>query len=168
MAQLVGRNCVHCGGRISNDLDSRFCRGCGSPVHDRCVRPSGGKACPVCGAARPPAPAPAHRFDPRGVRISRARGWRVAGPLAVLGLACLAASTNIQVQEAFGPAAQGLGGAGGLLLIGACSVLAAAKGRSPLWGAAGLLCCAGLALVAALPGAREASAEPGAAPGPAT
>jgi hypothetical protein len=52
--QLVGQNCVHCGERIPSDLDGRFCRGCGAPSHDRCVRPGGATGCPVCGASVPP------------------------------------------------------------------------------------------------------------------
>jgi len=51
--QLVGRACVHCGERISSGLESRFCQGCGSPVHDRCARPGGGIGCPTCGATVP-------------------------------------------------------------------------------------------------------------------
>jgi hypothetical protein len=50
-AQLVGQNCVRCGQRIPHDLDSRFCRGCGSSVHDRCAVPVEGGGCPVCGSA---------------------------------------------------------------------------------------------------------------------
>jgi hypothetical protein len=46
---LVGRNCALCGERVSNELDARYCRGCGSPVHDRCARPGAGNGCPVCG-----------------------------------------------------------------------------------------------------------------------
>lgn len=49
--QLVGRSCALCRERISNELDSRYCRGCGSPVHDRCARPNTGTGCPVCGVA---------------------------------------------------------------------------------------------------------------------
>jgi len=49
-AQLVGQNCVRCAGRIPHELDSRFCRGCGSPVHDRCAVPAPSGGCPVCGA----------------------------------------------------------------------------------------------------------------------
>lgn len=56
MAQLVGRNCVHCGDRISSELGARFCPDCGSPVHHRCARPGDGAGCSVCGApTRPPA-----------------------------------------------------------------------------------------------------------------
>lgn len=51
--QLVGQNCVRCGQRIPDDLDSRFCRGCGSPVDDRCAVPAEGGGCPVCGAGTP-------------------------------------------------------------------------------------------------------------------
>lgn len=51
MMQLVGQNCVRCGERIPNDLEARFCQTCGSPVHDRCARPSGEAGCPVCGAS---------------------------------------------------------------------------------------------------------------------
>jgi hypothetical protein len=47
--QLVNRNCVRCGERISNELDSRFCSDCGSPVHNRCAVPIEG-GCPTCGA----------------------------------------------------------------------------------------------------------------------
>ena len=61
MSQLVGQNCVRCGERIPSELDARFCRTCGSPVHDRCARPSVEAGCPACGAALsapvfPPAP----------------------------------------------------------------------------------------------------------------
>lgn len=50
MPQLVGRNCVHCGERIPDELESRFCARCGSPVHNRCVRPTA-EGCAECGAA---------------------------------------------------------------------------------------------------------------------
>jgi hypothetical protein len=53
MPQLVGQNCVHCGQRIAGELDARFCRGCGAPVHDRCARPGMGSGCPQCGAVVP-------------------------------------------------------------------------------------------------------------------
>jgi hypothetical protein len=50
--QLVGMNCVRCGERIPDELDSRFCRGCGWPVHNRCaVSAEGG--CTECGAGAP-------------------------------------------------------------------------------------------------------------------
>jgi hypothetical protein len=49
-AQLVGQNCVLCGEQIPSILDGRFCRGCGSPVHDRCAQGGGGTGCPVCEA----------------------------------------------------------------------------------------------------------------------
>ena len=51
MAQLVGQNCVHCEERIANELDAHFCEKCGSPVHNRCLRPGGDSGCPACGAA---------------------------------------------------------------------------------------------------------------------
>lgn len=51
--QLVGTNCVRCGQRISNELDSGFCRGCGWPIHNRCAVPAEG-GCPLCGAGAPP------------------------------------------------------------------------------------------------------------------
>ena len=47
--QLVGKNCIRCGERVSGELDSRFCRECGWPVHDRCAVPAEG-GCPLCGA----------------------------------------------------------------------------------------------------------------------
>ena len=50
MSQLVGRNCVRCGDRIPSELDARFCRACGSPVHDRCAVPADGVGCSGCGA----------------------------------------------------------------------------------------------------------------------
>lgn len=53
VAQLVGQNCVHCGERISCELDGRFCRSCGSPIHDKCTRPGNATGCSTCGAAVP-------------------------------------------------------------------------------------------------------------------
>ena len=50
--QLVGASCVRCGGRIPDELDSRSCRGCGWPVHNRCAAPAEG-GCPQCGAGAP-------------------------------------------------------------------------------------------------------------------
>lgn len=47
--QLVGQICTICERRISSDLDGRFCKGCASPVHNRCVRPGSGTGCPSCG-----------------------------------------------------------------------------------------------------------------------
>lgn len=64
MAQLVGKNCVFCNGRISDELNSRFCPDCKNPRHDKCARPPAeptDTACPQCGAAVDPAkkvPAP--------------------------------------------------------------------------------------------------------------
>jgi hypothetical protein len=49
--QLVGQKCARCGERISCDLDGRFCRACGAPVHDQCARPGEGPGCPACGSA---------------------------------------------------------------------------------------------------------------------
>ena len=54
MAQLVGQKCVHCEGRISDELESRFCEKCGSAVHDRCIRTSESVGCSGCGARLPP------------------------------------------------------------------------------------------------------------------
>jgi hypothetical protein len=51
--QLVGQTCTLCATRISCDLDGRFCKACGSPVHDACVWPSNGTGCPTCGTAAP-------------------------------------------------------------------------------------------------------------------
>lgn len=51
MAQLVGQNCVRCGERIGDELDSRFCQHCRCPVHTGCSRPSEEGSCPVCGAS---------------------------------------------------------------------------------------------------------------------
>lgn len=48
--QLVNQNCVRCGLRIPDELDSRFCAKCGSPVHNRCVVPSESGGCDVCGS----------------------------------------------------------------------------------------------------------------------
>ena len=59
MAQLVGQKCVHCEGRISDELESRFCEKCGSAVHDRCTRTPDFVGCPGCGArllVPPPGP----------------------------------------------------------------------------------------------------------------
>lgn len=47
--QLVGLKCVRCGGKIPDELDSRFCSGCGWPVHTRCAVPADG-GCTRCGA----------------------------------------------------------------------------------------------------------------------
>ncbi len=64
MAQLVGKNCVFCNERISDELRSRFCPDCNNPRHDKCARPPAEQtdtACPQCGAAVDPAkkvPAP--------------------------------------------------------------------------------------------------------------
>ncbi|VTR93634.1 unnamed protein product [Gemmata massiliana] len=38
MAQLVGTKCVICQEKITNELDSRYCRDCGKPRHTACVR----------------------------------------------------------------------------------------------------------------------------------
>jgi hypothetical protein len=51
MRQLVGQNCVHCQARISSDLDGRFCRACGCPVHKECAIPRKGQGCETCGAS---------------------------------------------------------------------------------------------------------------------
>src|SRR5947209_722293 len=54
MAQLVGRACVHCGGRISSELDAAFSPTCGQPCHTACKRPPGPEVadlCPICGTA---------------------------------------------------------------------------------------------------------------------
>ncbi len=48
LGQLVNKNCVRCNGRISNELDSRFCGRCCSPVHNRCAEPTE-NGCPECG-----------------------------------------------------------------------------------------------------------------------
>ncbi len=53
MRQLVGRNCIHCQGRISSVIDGRFCPACGSPVHNDCnpvAAAVGG--CRACGASQ--------------------------------------------------------------------------------------------------------------------
>jgi hypothetical protein len=50
--QLVGQNCVRCGERIPDELESRFCAVCGRPVHNRCAVPAEG-GCSVCGATAP-------------------------------------------------------------------------------------------------------------------
>jgi hypothetical protein len=50
MAQLVGQSCVRCGDRIPDEIDSRFCGACGSPIHDRCARTGGEGDCTACGA----------------------------------------------------------------------------------------------------------------------
>ncbi|WP_410971682.1 hypothetical protein, partial [Salmonella sp. SAL4437] len=39
LGQLVGQNCVRCGGRIPSTFDGRFCQECHSPVHHECARP---------------------------------------------------------------------------------------------------------------------------------
>lgn len=49
MPQLVGRDCARCWERIPSEIDGRFCRKCGSPVHDRCAHPVGDSECPECG-----------------------------------------------------------------------------------------------------------------------
>jgi hypothetical protein len=50
--QLVGQRCTLCQQRISTDLDGRFCRACGCPVHTDCVPAAGatpgGDGCPSC------------------------------------------------------------------------------------------------------------------------
>lgn len=51
--QLAGQTCVRCGKRIPGDFDSHFCRACHLPVHNRCVAPTEGGWCSVCGAADP-------------------------------------------------------------------------------------------------------------------
>lgn len=51
--QLVNQNCVRCGQRISNEIDSRFCTRCGLPVHNHCAVPTEG-GCPMCGAGGSP------------------------------------------------------------------------------------------------------------------
>lgn len=38
MAQLVGTPCVICQQKITNELDARYCKECGKPRHDACVR----------------------------------------------------------------------------------------------------------------------------------
>jgi hypothetical protein len=52
-AQLVGQNCSICGERIPDEIDSEFCRGCKSPIHNRCINPSAGTGCSICGASVP-------------------------------------------------------------------------------------------------------------------
>src|SRR4051812_10928797 len=56
--QLVGCDCIHCGERITNELESRFCSRCFSPVHVRCAQPGAGDRCPICGADVPLPPLP--------------------------------------------------------------------------------------------------------------
>src|SRR5258708_5052931 len=55
MAQLVGKNCTRCKNRIGTVEDSRFCGGCGSPVHNDCM--TGGtlvdpQICGPCGSQK--------------------------------------------------------------------------------------------------------------------
>jgi hypothetical protein len=61
MPQLVGVSCAICRERISNELESRFCRACGHPRHDVCARPPERPAfilCAACGAPVDPAELP--------------------------------------------------------------------------------------------------------------
>ncbi|MBX9625150.1 MAG: hypothetical protein K2X82_15190 [Gemmataceae bacterium] len=55
MPQLVGMSCVVCGKRVSSELDARFCRSCGYPVHDACAvpppEPGPARRCRTCGAS---------------------------------------------------------------------------------------------------------------------
>ena len=52
MRQLTGQTCILCLTRIPSDIDGSFCRTCGSPVHDRCRKPSDPVAiCQTCGAS---------------------------------------------------------------------------------------------------------------------
>ncbi len=70
MAQLVGQNCARCGGRVTSELDARFCSGCGQAIHNTCILgdlPPTPDLCRVCGSqtavstvrisSPPPAPA---------------------------------------------------------------------------------------------------------------
>lgn len=86
MLQLVGRNCVLCQGRISNDLDSRFCMACESPVHNTCAQNASGTAqggcCGACGA---PPVALAARAEERRARTAAVHG-QAAMNMFVLGL----------------------------------------------------------------------------------
>ncbi|MDB5308499.1 MAG: hypothetical protein JWO38_2701 [Gemmataceae bacterium] len=53
MAQLAGCNCVICGIRIEDVSETRFCDGCGNPIHNSCVaKPDKlcGGVCADCGA----------------------------------------------------------------------------------------------------------------------
>ncbi|VTT97951.1 unnamed protein product [Gemmataceae bacterium] len=52
MRQLTGQSCIHCKSRIPSDLDGLFCRACGSPVHNQCLKPNDVRAaCKSCGAS---------------------------------------------------------------------------------------------------------------------
>ena len=53
MPQLVGKNCIHCGERISSVIDGRFCATCSAPVHDQCISANQPDRCSTCGAAKP-------------------------------------------------------------------------------------------------------------------
>jgi len=77
--QLVGQNCARCGEGVRSELDARFCRQCGSPVHDHCMTPANGEGCPTCGA--PPRPDVAAVSKPADGDTAR---QQQAGSLAAL------------------------------------------------------------------------------------
>jgi hypothetical protein len=75
MAQLVGQNCARCRGRVTSELDARFCSGCGQPIHNACIvgdSPPAPDLCRVCGSqtavstvpvSPPPLPASANPVE---------------------------------------------------------------------------------------------------------
>ncbi len=86
MLQLVGRNCVLCQGRISNDLDSRFCMACENPVHNTCAQNASGAAqVGCCGSCGAPPVALTARAEERRARAAAAHG-QAATSMLVLGL----------------------------------------------------------------------------------
>lgn len=59
MAQLVGRACAICGGRIATVAEGGFCKTCRASVHRECARradKASAGACAACGAPAAPAP----------------------------------------------------------------------------------------------------------------
>lgn len=130
----MSRVCPHCGATLGPVADA-FCPNCRSALDEPPV-------------LQPPTPTIAEeRHQPR-IKV-----WLIAGTFEIFAFVCVAVSTDREFQQTFGPMAHVLGGFGGLLLLLACSVIAVAKGRSPLWGVLGILSCIGLAVVAILPGA---------------
>ena len=68
MQQLVNSKCVLCQQRIGSIVEGSFCKGCGGPVHKRCIRPETAATsedrCAFCGSDRPEIVVPSHKAKP--------------------------------------------------------------------------------------------------------
>jgi hypothetical protein len=130
MAQLVGRNCVHCGERIADVLEGRFCVRCGSPIHNPCAKSMVG-GCPECGAAiNTPESKPIPVAGPAATtRTSRdARHTR----LFLIVFYILAVVWGASVRSGVSSGVERLVSVAGAIALGWWSVADANRRRSPI------------------------------------